>query len=147
MLFKPEYGVFHMAIGSDIISAYAGAADHDSFVDLHEVSKVKTIKTNRLPQHSELEEQYAMVRQLRVNQANSDDELSVIWALVRAQYPNEWLLILEMYEIANDNALKAALNKALKAISATNKQVQGLISEGLAILEGVLSAHRSADGA
>lgn len=135
ILFAPEYGIFNMAVGSEIISAFAGAADHDSFENLYGVSKVKTIKSDRLPGHSELEQLYADVRHLREDKIDLDRGLQSIWKIVNERYPNEWLLILEMYEMVNDEALKAALNNALFRISADNPQAKVLVKAGLGLIE------------
>ena len=37
ILFKPEWGIYDMAIGKEVISGYAGPADVNSFEDLGKI--------------------------------------------------------------------------------------------------------------
>ncbi|MCG8329631.1 MAG: aromatic amino acid hydroxylase [Chitinophagales bacterium] len=135
VLFKPEYGAYDMAIGSKIIAAYAGSADHNSFPNLYEASSVHTIKPVKSPALLELEKQYAKVRQLREDKVIDDSILEQILETVKEEYPQEWLLLLEMLELAKDKNLQAKLTNSLKEIASENSKVQTLIEEGLEMLE------------
>ena len=43
ILFSPEDGTLNLAVGSSIVSAFAGSADYLSFKNLYHVSKTETV--------------------------------------------------------------------------------------------------------
>ena len=134
VLFKPEYGTFDMAIGSKIVSAYAGSADHDSFPNLYEASKVQTIKPAKSQELTQLEQLYAEVRAIR--QANEADQtrLEEIATLLLQTHASEWLLLLEVLELVNDASLQQTLTQTLNNFAAQNERVKTLIEDGLTLL-------------
>ncbi len=130
VLYKPEFGTFDMVVGKDIISAYAGSADPNSFPNLYEVSPSLTIKTNRTPDRIKLEEQYGLVRSIRENDANDESQLKQIYDLIRTEFPNEWLILLEIYEITEDQQLKESTSAHLKYLAEKFPHLTALINEG-----------------
>ena len=135
VLFRPEYGTFDMAIGSRIVSAFAGAADHDSFPNLYEASPVHTIKPTKSATLLALEQRYAQVRQLREEGSVADTALREVWEWVGEHAPREWLLLLEMLELAREENLRAVLTQALDDIVLAGPHLETLIREGQAMLE------------
>ncbi len=131
VLFKPEYGTYDMAIGSKIISAYAGSADHDSFPNLYEASTVNTIQQVKSDSQLEVERLYSKVRKLRENKLATDAELRQISDWVATHRPHEWLLLLEILELAQEDSYKAELNKTLLTIASENSKIKTLIVEGI----------------
>ncbi len=138
-LFKPKDGTFQMAVGSQIISAYAGAADHDSFPNLYEASKVQTIKTKKSEATQKLENLYAKVRSFRESENFHDDDLESIFEFIQADFSDQWLLILELLEIAKSESLRYRLNAALDKIISTHGHLTNLIKEGRAMLSDEVS--------
>ena len=67
VLFQPEWGIYDMAIGKELISAYAGPADVLSFEDVGKVSDTKTHKIQYSDQELELYDLYTEVRNHREN--------------------------------------------------------------------------------
>jgi phenylalanine-4-hydroxylase len=55
-----------MAIGNKIVSAFAGAADNNSFPNLYSASKTKTIKAQKTEKEIALEHLYQKVRTYRL---------------------------------------------------------------------------------
>jgi phenylalanine-4-hydroxylase len=135
VLFSPEDGMLDMAVGSEIISAYAGAADHDSFPNLYETSAVATIKPTKSAARTKLEEQYAAVRELRAHGSTDDAQLRRIFALLQRDYPQEWLLALEILEIATADALKCELVEFLQQLQEQRPALAALIREGMELLQ------------
>ena len=97
VLFKPEYGVFDMAIGNKIVSAFAGAADN-FFPNLYSASKTKTIKVQKTENEIALEHLYQKVRTYRLESEYSEEDLSKIYKVLRKNHNNDWLLPLELLE-------------------------------------------------
>ncbi len=138
ILFTPKDGTFQMAVGSQIISAYAGAADHDSFPNLYEASKVQTIKSEKSEATQRLENLYAKVRSFRESENFVEDDLESVFKLIQTDFSDQWLLILELLEIAQSESLKTKLNSALDDIISTHVHLKTLIKEGVAMLSDEL---------
>ncbi|MBK99764.1 MAG: phenylalanine 4-monooxygenase [Flavobacteriaceae bacterium] len=102
ILFKAEWGVYDMAVGENIISVYAGPASDESFDDLHNVSRVKTKKIKYSLKEKELFKLYKKVRNIRENKKTNFKVLANVFSEVRSKYKNEWLILIEIYEIIHD---------------------------------------------
>ena len=99
ILFKAEWGVYDMAVGENIISVYAGPASDESFDDLYNVSKVKTKKIKYSLKEKELFKLYKKVRNIRENKKTNFKLLANIFSEVKSKYKDEWLILIEIYEI------------------------------------------------
>ncbi len=102
ILFKPEWGVFDMAIGKKVVSAYAGPADVNSFGDIGKVSETKTHKISYSESEKVLYTLYDEVKNIRGTQSATAENISLIFKKVKNEFPNDWLLSLELYELASD---------------------------------------------
>jgi phenylalanine-4-hydroxylase len=100
LLFTPDLGVYNMAVGESIISAYAGAADVNSFDDKSEVSKIKTHKIKYTYKEKELYTLYAEVRHMRLKDSVSAENIIRIFSHLKQDFSDDWLLSLELYELA-----------------------------------------------
>ncbi|WP_299678924.1 aromatic amino acid hydroxylase [uncultured Tenacibaculum sp.] len=135
VLFHPDWGIYDMAVGVNVVSAYAGPADVNSFEDLGKVSETKTHKINYSSSDRELYDLYNQVRQMREDNAVSENKIIAIFNLVEEKFNEDWLLALELYEIAIaqnyeiQNSIKEYLNR-LK----TNEEFSSLIQDGLSLL-------------
>ncbi|MCF6181301.1 aromatic amino acid hydroxylase [Lutibacter sp.] len=99
ILFKPEWGIYDMAVGKEIISAYAGPACVSSFDNFGKISENKTHKIKYNEKQKELHILYKKVREIRENKKNDINLLSEIFYKIAKEYPNDWLLALEIYEL------------------------------------------------
>lgn len=135
VLFHPDWGIYDMAIGTDVISAYAGPADVTSFEDVGKVSETKTAKISYSDSEKELFALYDEVRQLRESNAATEDSLSKIFSKLRSTFNNDWLLVLELYELALsfNFAIQFELIEYLERLQ-ENSEYQQLISNGLQLL-------------
>lgn len=134
VLFKPEWGVFDMAVGKEILSAYAGAADYLSYPNLYEVSPTKTIKTPKSTKRLRLEHLYAQVREMRNRQQLDEKSLQNIFTEIESEHPSDWLLSVELLELTKDNVLKERIEIHLSHLSRTNPKIAHLIADGRALL-------------
>ena len=62
VLFDPSWGVYDMAIGKHISSAFAGPADPNSFEDMYSISKTKTVKIEYSKEEQRLHQWYEIVK-------------------------------------------------------------------------------------
>lgn len=137
VLFKPEYGTFDLAVGSSVVSAYAGSADFRSFNNLYHVSETKTIKIEKSETTLALEGLYQKVRTLRENPNFDLNTITTIFNDLKSNHSNDWLLTLELYELIYDreSTIKIELLTHLTTIKEQQPNIAHLISGGLAILE------------
>ncbi len=133
-LFKPEWGMYDMALGEKIISSFAGPADPDAFGLKYPAPKEKTHHIQYSGETLRLHSLYSEVRWLREN-AGDIDKLKRIWQILKSEFPNEWLLPLEMAEFLKDekDQVTKEINSFLKALSTKNKETQSLINDGLSL--------------
>ncbi len=134
-LFLPEYGIFDMVVGKEIVSAFAGAADHNSFPNLYHASEVHTIKPEKSKETHLLEKHYTTIKELRVNETKDENKLLEIYNILKSTYPNEWLLYLEILEITKDENLKNNIREHLTSMVNLNPNLSNLINEGIEIIE------------
>lgn len=132
ILFMPEWGIFDMAIGTKVVSVFSGAADKAEYEDISHVSKTNTVCHN----YSDLDyiNIYQQVRDLR--EQNSNMQLKTLVETANSLYPGEWLLLLELYELAieMDNSLSKHLQSQLLKLSKEKPELNNLIKNGLSLL-------------
>lgn len=135
VLFKPEWGVYDMAVGKKVISAFAGPACPNSFRNLYKVSKTKSRKPSSNNLQKKLYTLYENLRFMRENSRLEEPSLLNILNELKENHHKDWLLCLEMYELVYGKGLKIEkdiqehLDK-LKSISTINK----LISDGIQLI-------------
>jgi phenylalanine-4-hydroxylase len=101
VVFSPEKGIYHLAVGSEVVSAYAGPADVDSFeLDTHQLSDYHN-NIDKNPKRQALENYYAEVRQMRENSTIDTTRLQVISQVLAQEYPSDWLLSQEINELTH----------------------------------------------
>lgn len=133
-LFKPEWGIYDMAVGSKIVSAYAGPADPTSFDQITHVPTEKSHERIITPELEKLHVLYQEVRDMRNNNEVNEDRLKEIFSTVQNDFELEWLLPLEIYEISKDESFKDELKSYLLGLE--NKiEVFHLVSEGLQMID------------
>jgi len=136
VLFKPEWGNYDMAIGKEVISAFAGPADPLSF-DLitHKVSST-TIKSKKTAEKTELESLYQSVRNSR-NGENTKFSLEAAFEIAKKHHPKDWLLSVEIYELVLDRDPKfaAEVKEHLLKVKAQRKDIAHLIDGGIELVE------------
>jgi phenylalanine-4-hydroxylase len=137
VLFEPSWGMYDMAVGEKIVSAFPGPADPIAW-DLHsQAPEEKTHKINHSEEAIRLHELYSSVRNTRTEKYDYY-ALENIWYELKEKYPNDWLLALEILELMtknNDHSLiRSEIESFLKEKS-QNKEFSNLISNGLLLLD------------
>lgn len=112
ILFKPEWGQYDMAVGKKIASAFSGPADVKSF-DLitHQITST-TVKPKLSLQRQELEELYKAVRNYRHGKTTRFSPEAVL-DILQQSHKSDWLLSIELYEIALERDSKTFKNDVL----------------------------------
>ncbi|WBX71605.1 aromatic amino acid hydroxylase [Tenacibaculum retecalamus] len=135
VLFQPAWGIYDMAIGKEVVSAYSGSADVASFENLGKVSETKTHKIAYTSSQKELYRLYDEVRKMRNAAEVSEKEISVVFTKLKNDFKEDWLLSLELYELAfkQNFKVKTELKEYLTSLK-SNKSYRTLIENGLHLL-------------
>ena len=133
ILFQPEWGIFDMAVGKKVVSAFSGPADCNSFDMITHLPNSKTIKAEKTAEREELESYYSEIRNLRENKINSNKAFE-IFKIVSNKYPKDWLLSLEIAEILHLQKSEKYFNEVLSHLNnlkINRPEVSHLITNGL----------------
>jgi phenylalanine-4-hydroxylase len=136
VLFQPEWGIYDMAVGKKIISAFSGPADVNSFDMINHVPSSQTIKQKKSVEREELEKLYASIRNIRENKSTTIT-LKEAFVAVTSGHPNDWLLSVEIAELAQKEGNSDLVNKVLNHLEnvKTNRpEIAHLITNGLELI-------------
>ncbi|MCL6295761.1 aromatic amino acid hydroxylase [Jejuia spongiicola] len=137
VLFEPEWGIYDMAVGKDIVSAFSGPADLNSFDLITHVPSTQTIHVKKSSELLKLEALYKQVRDYREGKNKTISRTKVLEELIE-NHPNDWLLPVELYELAyigNETKLCESILNHLETIKQNRPEVGRLIDDGLGIIE------------
>lgn len=134
ILFSPDDGLYHMAVGKEVRSAYAGAADLDSF-DLftHQLSDSPHDIVDADVKQQDIYRALRALRQSAYNGGKLIEVASQIFEFV----PGAWLLLLETYEcaITHNESLAGECLDRLRKLAANNTKLTGLIEQGIGLVK------------
>jgi phenylalanine-4-hydroxylase len=136
VLFQPEWGIYDMAVGKKVISAFSGPADVTSFDMINHVPSSQTIKQKKSVEREELEKLYASIRNIRENKP-ATITLKEAFAAVSAGHPNDWLLSVEIAELAQKEGNSDLVNKVLnhlENVKSNRPEIAHLITNGLDLI-------------
>ena len=135
-MFHPSWGVYDMAVGESIISAFSGIADPNSFGQQFEVPKEKTHKIQYSAEQLELFTLYEEVRKMRRSKRVDSVRLKTIFGKLVLNFPNDWLLVLEIYEILypEENSDTKQLVKSHLENSYDLEPIKHLIADGIKLI-------------
>ncbi|AFL81252.1 phenylalanine-4-hydroxylase [Aequorivita sublithincola DSM 14238] len=136
ILFSPEMGDFDMAVGKEILSAFAGAADYHSFDLANHNPNSETIRTKLSATEIALNLLYKEVRSTRNSKELNSKKLQQIFKTVKENHSADWLLPLEIFELVaktNSNFSEEVL-KHLLHLTEKRPKVAHLIEGGLSLL-------------
>lgn len=135
VLFKPEWGVYDMAVGKDVVSVFSGSADANSFENIFQVSNEKTHKIIYSEKAKKMHSFYAEIREMRESKKLDLNRLEIIFDSALTVNNNEWLLFLEIYELIFNvnNKFSKKVHSVLKRLQ-SNKKYNKLIEDGLKLL-------------
>jgi len=135
VLFQPEWGIYDMAVGKKITSAFSGPADVRSFDLITHVPSSQTIKAQKTPERLKLEALYQNIRDIREGKTIGNPD--VIFETVQNEHPKDWLLSVEIAELAHKNSdhiLESKVLAHLEQLKTTRPEVAHLISNGLELI-------------
>ena len=138
LLFNPDWGTYDMAVGEKIVSAFSGPADPFAFELEYAVPKEKTHKIVHSAKDQRLHHLYQTVRDFR-EKVIDKLELSGIWKELKQDYPEEWLLPMELLELTRGKAeyqsLEVEIRDYLLRIKGADPDLKRLIENGMQVFK------------
>jgi phenylalanine-4-hydroxylase len=136
ILFHPEWGVYDMAVGKKIVSAFSGPADANSFDLIMHMPSSTTIKAQHSAERDDLEVLYQSVRMIRESK-DTAASLVDIFEVLQQNHPKDWLLSVEIAELLkhrNETPLLDRVMAYLETQKRNRPEVAHLISGGLDLI-------------
>ena len=136
VLFAPEWGIYDMAVGKKITSAFSGPADVSSFDMITHVPTSHTIKQKKSSKREELENLYLNIRKLREGKP-AEITLKEAFGAVSANHENDWLLSVEIAELAKKENHSDLIDKVLnhlEKVKTKRPEIAHLIDGGLDLI-------------
>jgi len=142
ILFKPEWGIYDMAIGETIVSVFNGAADKDAYEEITLISNEKTHHIIYDDKTLKLHGLYQTVREIRES-GEGLDKLAEVFAQLKSNHRQDWLCALEILEIIYHKKIYHQLEKEIQIYLEikAGKELDHtkLISDGLHVIKNPVS--------
>jgi phenylalanine-4-hydroxylase len=136
VLFQPEWGVYDMAVGKKVTSAFSGPADVNSFDLISHLPSSTTIKAKHSAERDDLEVLYQTVRNIRETN-DKETSLRPIFEKTQSNHPNDWLLAVELTELLKDRNEPQLLQEVLvflDQMKLKRPEVSHLVTGGLDLI-------------
>lgn len=137
ILFESRQKLYNMAIGREIASAFNGPADLESFDLITHTVSSSTLKPEMSSSSKKLEQYYEQIRHFREGQ-NTTISRNKVFGELRENYPEDWLLPVELYELARTNGdtqFAQEILVHLECIKQNNPKIGHLIDDGLGLVD------------
>ncbi|MGF7231030.1 aromatic amino acid hydroxylase [Arachidicoccus sp.] len=137
LLFKPEWGVYDMAVGDKIISVFNGHADKDNY-EIIVASNNDTPKIVYDKKTIDLQKIYQQIRDIRI-QKNNYENLAHIWRELQQKHSDDWLAPLEILEILLHEKIQITLAQEIRTHlthrAENENSFSKLITDGLTLID------------
>jgi phenylalanine-4-hydroxylase len=138
-LFEPAWGLYDLALGEKVTSVFGGPADRETYGDTDDFVARRVPKRQITASQKELYHQYQKVRDLREQKISGielEKNLEPLLATQEQKFPEDWLLLLESYELLLHRASKGSsltekvLSK-LRKFQSQHPEQKSVIEDGL----------------
>lgn len=136
ILFEPHWGLFDMAVGEKVISAFSGPADPNAFGLSYMAPEEKTHKIKHSDKAKKLHQSYHEIRKIREYNIGFE-KLEKIWLDLENNYSADWLLPMEILEILEKQKVMPDLKNKIREFlnrKQLNPEFENLIANGFAML-------------
>lgn len=141
ILFAPEWGVYDMAVGEEIVSVFGGTADRDDFEESLHVSALKTAPPVFTEKDLDYQALFKSVREVREGRSGYE-RLPVILQSLAERHPEDWLCRLEILEILEGREtykdLCAEIRRILSERMVSDPSLTKRITNGMGIIDARL---------
>ncbi len=137
-LFQPSWGTYDVALGLDVRSVFGSPADREAYGETDDFVAKKVPAAKYSDHELQMHNQYQAVRYLReknIDGENLQTALKNILDKHDEQFPDDWLLRVEIHELLLKNKINGDLEKRIlasfKKIGNASEKKQSLIADGL----------------
>ena len=141
LIYDSGEGLYSIAIGVEVVSAFNGPADYQSFDLVTHTLSSTTIKPELSAERQKLEQLYGQIRDFREG-SNRTISRNKVFQEVVANHPEDWLLPVELYELARNNGdgeFAEAIKEHLESVKQNKPEVGHLIDDGLQLVDNTAS--------
>jgi phenylalanine-4-hydroxylase len=128
-LFKPEWGAYDIVLANEVVSVWGGPADRPAFGEIDDFVASRVQPPSYSKAQHEIFSFYHETSQLRSASPTAAD-VAALFAKFRERAPEQWLLFLELLEIAVlrdfDQSLVSQLDAHLKTLPQNSVIEDGL---------------------
>jgi phenylalanine-4-hydroxylase len=140
VLFEPPWGIYDLAIGNHVTSVFGGPADREKFGQMDDFVAARVPEKKLSQTELTLYKSYQKVRDLREKKIQGDALVTELTPLIeqhRIQFPFDWLLLLECYELLLNRApqdfMTEELQVDLKKFFHSHPEKKSMIEDGLSL--------------
>lgn len=138
MLFDPSWGVYDMAVGASILSAFPGPADKEACGFSFPVPTEKTHKIIHDENARKLHEHYGTMRAIRSGELPTN-LLPELWTALQ-HFPDDWLCAMGILEVVrknhlNETVLMRDIETRLKILAVSDPALAKLINDGISLID------------
>jgi phenylalanine-4-hydroxylase len=143
ILFEPLWGMYDLAIGETVTSVFGGPADRMAYgMTTDDFIAARVPKKKLSDSEKSLFHNYQKVRELREQKTHGpalEAELSDLFAKHSTQFPSDWLLALEIFELLENRCQESALTgkalEYLKKYTESFPEKKTVIEDGLSLAQ------------
>jgi phenylalanine-4-hydroxylase len=143
ILFDPTWGMYDIVLAEKVVSTYYGPSDPEAFKWEFESPKEKTHKLHYSEADNKTFTLYETIRSLRESKTYDIKNLTEIKKQIESSCSNEWLLKVELLELAEDLVLDdmvEVLKKDLKSQAEATPELKKVITDALIISNSLSTA-------
>jgi phenylalanine-4-hydroxylase len=132
ILFDPSWGQYDMAVGTGITSVFGGSADASEF-PLYSPPTERTSTRSWSKSDQSIFAIYQKIRKLRQSGESDDKSIQALQQSIESQQGDEWLLLLELYELLWEKDAKNAelILAKLKQVVVDDDTARQLVDQGI----------------
>lgn len=144
ILFQPDWGMFDMAVGTNVVSVFAGPADRSSYGMTDSFVKKMIPAREHSGESRQKNELYQKIRTLResqsVSQNLSSNQIAALFHEAHKNLPEQWLAFIELLELCDtvvDSDLCTLIETHLLDLQIKYPANQDYISLGLQLSDRI----------
>ena len=134
--FEPSWGLYDIITGQTVTSVFGGPADRKAYGETTDFIAARVPQANYSVEQQEIFKAFALVREFRHSTTKTLQTFKTLIDLAQTSFPNQWLLWLELFEIASTHKWSAEmyiLQNHLNQLGQKNSQLKEMIQEGMTI--------------
>jgi phenylalanine-4-hydroxylase len=133
--FQPDWGDFDVVTGQQVISVFGGPADRIKYGEITDFVAKKIQANIFTDQQKELFQAFQNIRNIRQNNAATQNQIFDLFKSFKVAFPNEWLLFIELLELStkanHSEKLIAEIKMYLQMIKEKNIYLSPVIDDGI----------------